>query len=149
VSVFVDTNVLLYRFDSSAPNKQSVARAELRRLVMERSIVISTQVLQEFFVAATRRLEPPLNPDQADEVVRYLSRLPLVQITPRSILEAISLHRRFSLSFWDALIVRSAIEAGADTLYTEDLQEGQVIEGLTIVDPFSAVATRADSPLAR
>ncbi|HQR52231.1 MAG TPA: PIN domain-containing protein [Burkholderiales bacterium] len=148
MSVFVDTNVLLYRFDSSAPNKQSLARAELRRLVMERSIVISTQVLQEFFVVATRRLEPPLNPDQAGEVIRYLSRLPLVQVTPRTILEAIALHRRFSLSFWDALIVRSAIEAGADTLYTEDLQEGQVIEGVTVVNPF-AIAVCGDSPGSR
>lgn len=145
MSVFVDTNVLLYRFDSSAPNKQSVARAEFRRLVMEHSIVISTQVLQEFFVAATRRLDPPLSPEQAEEAVRYLSRLPVVQITPRTILGAIALHRRFSLSFWDALIVRSALEAGAGTLYTEDLQEGQVIEGLAIVNPFSA-ATRGDSP---
>jgi len=139
--VFVDTNVLVYRFDSGAPKKRDVARAEFRRLVMERSIVISTQVLQEFFVAATRRLNPPLSSDQAEVVIGYLSRLPVVQISTRTILEAVALHRRFSLSFWDALIVRSALEAGADTLYTEDLQEGQVIEGLPIVNPFS-LATR-------
>jgi len=139
--IFVDTNVLLYRFDGGAPKKRDAARAEFRRLVMERSIVLSTQVLQEFFVAATRKLNPPLSSDQAGVVVGYLSRLPIVQITPRTILEAVALHRRFSLSFWDALIVRSAIEAGADTLYTEDLQEGQVIEGLAIANPFS-MATR-------
>ena len=135
--VFVDTNVLLYRFDGGAPKKRDVARAEFRRLVMERSIVISYSGASGVFVAATRRLNPPLGADQAEEVVGYLSRLPVVQISPRTILEAVALHRRFSLSVWDALIVRSALEAGADSLYTEDLQAGQVIEGLAIVNPFS------------
>ncbi|MFO1205733.1 MAG: PIN domain-containing protein [Burkholderiales bacterium] len=148
MKVFVDTNVLLYRFDGNDPAKRDVARAEFRRLVMERSIVISTQVLQEFFVAATRKLSPALSAEQAGVVVSYLSRLPVAQIGTRTIIEAIALHRKFSLSFWDALIVRSAVEAGASTLYTEDLQEGQVIEGLTVVNPF-AMAARGDSPGSR
>jgi predicted nucleic acid-binding protein len=138
VKVFVDTNVLLYRFDHGAPSKREKARAELRRLVLDRSIVLSTQVLQEFFVVATRKLEPPLDIGQAATVVEYLSRLPVVQVSPGTIGEAIALHRRHALSFWDALIVRSAIEGGADALYTEDLQAGQVIEGIEIVNPFRA-----------
>ena len=143
MKVFVDTNVLLYRFDRGAPKKQETARTELRRLIMERSILISTQVLTEFFVAATRKLTPPLGSDQAEAVVRVLSRLPVVQVSSRTVLEAVALHRRHSLSFWDALIVRSALEAGADMLYSEDMQEGQVIEGLSIVNPFSMKPRRS------
>jgi len=142
VKVFVDTNVLLYRFDAGSGKKQAIARVELRRLILDRSIVISTQVLQEFFVVATRKLAPPLGPDRAEAVIGYLSRLPCVQVTPRMVQDAIALHRRHSLAFWDALIVRSALEGGADTLYTEDLQAGRNIEGLSIVNPFAGKAAR-------
>ena len=142
MKVFVDTNVLLYRFDAGAPKKQAIARADLRRLILDRSILVSTQVLQEFFVAATRKLTPPLRADRAEAVVGLLSRLPCVQVTPRMVMDAIGLHRRHSLSFWDALIVRSALEGGADTLYSEDLQAGQQIEGLSIVNPFAAARGR-------
>lgn len=143
MKVFVDTNVLLYRFDAGSPKKQEIARAGLRRLILDRSIVLSTQVLQEFFVAATRKLSPPLRGDRAEAVIGYLSRLPCVQITPRMVQDAIGLHRRQSLSFWDALIVKSALEGGAGTLYTEDLQDGQQIDGLSIVNPFAANARRS------
>lgn len=142
MKVFVDTNVLLYRFDHDAPKKLEIARAELRRLILDRAIVLSTQVLQEFYVAATRKLKQPLAPERAGAVVDYLVRLPLFQLGPVTIQRAIGLHRAHSLSFWDALIVASAIEAGADLLYSEDMQDGQQFAGVTIVDPFSATKRR-------
>lgn len=137
MKVFVDTNVLLYRFDRDSPKKQEIARSELRRLILDRAIVISTQVLQEFYVAATRKLKQPLEPERASAVVDYLVRLPLVQVGPLAIQRAIALHRAHSISFWDALIVQTAVTAGADLLYSEDLQSGQQFEGVTVVDPFA------------
>ncbi|HTT38838.1 MAG TPA: PIN domain-containing protein [Burkholderiales bacterium] len=142
MKVFVDTNVLLYRFDRDSPKKQQVAKAELRRLILERAIVLSTQVLQEFYVAATRKLKQPLEPERAAAVVDYLVRLPLLQIGAVTVQRAIALHREHSISFWDALIVQTAIAAGADLLYSEDLQSGQQFEGVTVVDPFTAVQRR-------
>jgi predicted nucleic acid-binding protein len=136
VKVFVDTNVLLYRFDRDSPRKQEIARIELRRLILDRAIVLSTQVLQEFYVASTRKLKQPLQPAQAGAVVDYLARLPVLPVAVSTVQKAIALHRDCSLSFWDALIVRSAIEAGADVIYSEDMQAGQRIEGLTITNPF-------------
>jgi predicted nucleic acid-binding protein len=142
VKVFVDTNVLLYRFDRDSPKKQEIARSELRRLILERSIVLSTQVLQEFYVAATRKLKQPLVPERAAAVIDYLVRLPVVQVAPSTVQRAIALHRGHSLSFWDALIVQSAIEAGADLLYSEHMQAGQQFDNVTIADPFSAARRR-------
>jgi predicted nucleic acid-binding protein len=143
VKVFVDTNVLLYWFDRDSPKKQEVARSELRKLILERSIVISTQVLQEFYVAATRKLKQPLPPERAAAVIDYLVRLPVSQVGASTVQRAITLHRDRSLSFWDALIVQSAIEAGADVIYSEDMQAGVSFNGATIVNPFASAAPRA------
>jgi predicted nucleic acid-binding protein len=99
-------------------------------------------VLQEFYVAVTRKLKQPLALERAAAVVDYLVRLPVVQVAPLTVQRAITLHRGRSLSFWDALIVQSAIEAGADLLYSEDMQAEQQFEGVTTSDPFSAAQRR-------
>ncbi len=133
---FFDTNVLVYLFDADAARKQARARELLKQTVEEGLALLSTQVLQEFFVAVTRKLSAPLPPEQAERAARDLASLPIVQVDTEMILRAIATMRRYRLSFWDSLIVEAAMHGGAAVLYSEDFRHGQVIEGMTIENPF-------------
>lgn len=135
MKVFFDTNILVYLFDASAPAKQERARKLLGQHTRAGETLLSTQVLQEFYVAVTRKLATVLEPDAAYEAVKGLAVMPTVRVDVPLILSATALSRQHQLSFWDALIIRSAIEGGASTLYTEDLQHGQVFETLTVENP--------------
>jgi predicted nucleic acid-binding protein len=135
---FFDTNVLVYLFDASAPRKKERAQELLKQAVGEGLALLSTQVLQEFFVAVTRKLSAPLTHEQAERAVRDLAKLPTAQIDTAMILKAIETMRRYRLSFWDSLIIQAALHGGATILYTEDLQHGQVIETLAVENPFRA-----------
>src|SRR5205814_3515239 len=108
----------------------------LRDLMEAGTLRTSTQVLQELYVTLTRKLSSPLSPPQA---TRYLDRIaswPVIAIDYDSVRAAIELHGGSRISFWDALIVVAAARSGAKVLYTEDLQHGQVLLGVEIVDPF-------------
>ena len=131
---FFDTNVLVYADDLDAGEKTSVARALIREALTEAKGVLSTQVLQEFFVVSTRKLKVPVEAARAK--VELLAAFEVVRIEPRTIVEAIDLHRLRSISFWDALVVRTAALAGATRLLTEDLQHGQTFDGVRIENPF-------------
>lgn len=133
---FFDTNVLVYLFDDDNPEKKSRAAQALSACVRDGAAVLSTQVLQEFYVSVTRKLAVPLPPDVAYRALQDLSVLPLVSIDEQLILMAARLSQSDSFSFWDALIVQSAVEAGAEVLYSEDMQHDRVIAGLRIVNPF-------------
>ena len=131
---FVDTNVLIYLFDNDSPSKQARAQA---LLVEERDqIVLSTQVLGEFYVNVTRKLEQPLPQDAAARAVEDFSRFDVQSVTAELVLAAVRRSRSSLLSYWDSLIVETARKAGAEILFTEDLQHGQEIDGLRIVNPF-------------
>jgi predicted nucleic acid-binding protein len=132
--VFVDTNVFLYADDRAARIKRVRARTVLSELIRTRRAVVSTQVMQEYFAAATRKLG--LSPSRARVRVERLNRLDVVLVRPELILGAIDLCRLHGLSFWDALIVRSASAAGCGRLLSEDLQDGQAIDGVRIENPF-------------
>lgn len=99
-------------------------------------MLLSTQVLQEFYVVVTKKLLEPLEPDAAESVVRDLSCLPVVAINFDNVLSAIGRSRKMVLSLWDALIIETALIGGATRLISEDLQHGQVIDGLQIENPF-------------
>ncbi len=133
--VFVDTNVLLYADDLDAGLKRDRAQAIIHQLFIDGNGVVSTQVLQEFFVAATRKLG--VAPEIARRKVELLARLDVVTIKPSLILEAIDLHRLHALSFWDALIVEAAAASGCRRLLTEDLQSGSNISGVQVENPFA------------
>lgn len=133
--VFLDTNVLVYADDLDAGPKRDRARAVVREHVASGAAVLSTQVLQEFFAIATRKLG--LAPEVARARVEAFAQLDVVLIRTELIVGAIDLHRLRSLSFWDALVVRSAVAAGCSRLLTEDLNHGQVIEGVRIENPFA------------
>lgn len=133
---FFDTNVLLYLFDNLVPEKKARAQEVLSSEVEAGRAVLSTQVLQEFYVNATRKLAEPLSPEAAEAQVRDFARLPLVRVDEAMILAAIERNRDMSLSFWDALVVEAALRAGAGRLLTEDLQHGQEMDGLRVENPF-------------
>lgn len=133
---FFDTNVLVYLFDHDAPKKQRRAEQVLQDEVSGGRAVLSTQVLQEFYVTVTRKLAKPLAAEDAERAVRKLALLPVVQIDAPLVLAAISRSQGLPLSFWDALIVEAANSSGAQKLLTEDLQHGQRIDGLEIHNPF-------------
>jgi predicted nucleic acid-binding protein len=133
---FFDTNVLIYLFDNGEPDKKAAAQDLIEKEVEADRASLSTQVLQEFYVNVTRKLAFPLSPEEAGARVRDFSRLPLVRVDVPLILAAIARSQPMSFSFWDALIVEAALKAGADRLLTEDLQHGQVIEGMRVENPF-------------
>jgi predicted nucleic acid-binding protein len=138
--VFVDTNVLVYAHDASETARQPIAEAALAELWNRRGGALSTQVLQEFYVVATRKFDPPMPRREARDLVDAYSNWQLVQIDVPLILAASQLEERHTLSFWDALIVEAARRAGAGRLVTEDLQAGQRLAGVLIDNPFSSTS---------
>ena len=135
--VFFDTNILVYLFDADAPAKRDRAREVFSSEVEAGRFVTSTQVLQEFYVAVTRKLSVPLAAEEAEEAVTALAELPVTSVDPRLILQGIRRGREMQVSFWDALIIEAALAAGAGRLLTEDLQHGREVTGLKIENPFS------------
>lgn len=134
--VFIDTNVLVYRFDNDEPAKQSRARDILDTEGPRGTMVISTQILQEFYVSVTRKLAKPLTESDAWQATRHLMALPVVQIDVELISRAISFSQAHRASFWDALVIQAALQSGCRKLLTEDLQDERRIESLQIVNPF-------------
>lgn len=133
---FVDTNILVYAEDRDAGRKHEIARALIVHLWDDREGVLSVQVLQELYVTLTRKLKKPMSSAKAAEIVEQYLTWPVVENTGSLLLEAIALQQRARVSFWDALVVSAAIEAGCDRLYSEDLGAGQKLGAVTIVDPF-------------
>jgi predicted nucleic acid-binding protein len=137
--IFLDTNVLVYLFDEDSPAKQARARQIFAEHARTGDIVLSPQVLQEFYVTVTRKLARPLSPAAAQAAVTHLSTFPLVPVDGATILRAIHLHQAATLSFWDALIVQAALEGNCKRLLSEDLQHGRRFGELVVEDPFGAV----------
>jgi predicted nucleic acid-binding protein len=131
--VFLDTNVLAYCLDENDHERQASARALVRTLGLEGRGVLSTQILQEFYVCATRKLG--VKPIQAKAFLRSLERFETVLVTPDLVHEAIDCSVLQEISFWDALIVVCAESAHCDALWTEDLNSGQVIRGVKVENP--------------
>jgi predicted nucleic acid-binding protein len=133
---FLDTNILIYTDDSSAPAKQKLATSLVAAHGSAGTLVISLQVLQEYFAAATRKLK--VDPAVAQRKVELLARGKVVRFTERDVISAIELHRVAQISFWDAMIVHAARSVNATVLYTEDLAHGASIAGVPIRNPFTA-----------
>jgi predicted nucleic acid-binding protein len=132
---FLDTNVLVYTDDGDDAAKRETALELTARLRRDRTGVVSTQVLQEYFVASTRKLG--VDAGLARRKVELFARLDVVRLGLDQILAAIDLVRLDAISFWDALVVRAAIDARCRVLYSEDMQAGRRIGGVEIVNPFA------------
>ena len=131
---FVDTNILIYAFDTTAGEKRRVAVELISRLWLERTGCLSLQVLQEFYVTATRKLA--LAPEQAALQVNRLGRWRVHRPSVEDVLGAIELHRGRSISFWNGLIVRSAQAFQCSVLWSEDLSSGQRWGNVEARNPF-------------
>lgn len=133
--VFLDTNVLLYTADRHDPVRQQRCRSHLKALGESGRAVISTQVLQEFYAAAIRKLG--IAPPEAREILTSLRQIPTVTVTPDLIDQAIACHQADRISFRDALIIVAAGSAGSSILLSEDLNAGQTIRGVRVESPFA------------
>lgn len=137
MTTFVDTNVLLYARDEGQPEKQAVAAGWIEHLWESDAGRVSTQVLNEFYVNATRKLSHPMTIDDARADVADLAGWDPIGIDGELISAAWDIEDRYQFHFWDALVVAAAKAAGCHTLLTEDLQDGQDLDGLAVVNPFA------------
>jgi predicted nucleic acid-binding protein len=131
---FIDTNILIYALDQADPVKQQKARALLKTLQEKESGVISTQVLQEFYVVSTTKLN--LNVDLVKKIIFTLKNFKTITVDPKIIEESIDCSAQNKISFWDALVVTTAKTAGCHSIWSEDLGHGQQISGVRIINPF-------------
>ena len=136
--VFLDTTIILYAYDASAGEKHRRAKEIVLDLWNSGLAVISTQVLQEFFVTATQKIPKPLEHSFARDIIRDLLKWEVVINDGVSVLDAIELLLKYRFSFWDSLIIEAAIKSGAKIVLSEDLSHGQTIQGVTITNPFKA-----------
>jgi predicted nucleic acid-binding protein len=133
--VFLDTSILLYAQDAASPEKQIKSREIIERLADSGDGVISTQVMQEFFVAATRKLG--VDPLAAKGVLKTFAVFDIIQISTALIHEAIDCSILNQVSFWDSLILAAAAAAGCSTVFSEGLNSSQTILGMKIQNPFA------------
>lgn len=131
---FFDSNILLYCDDSKDPARRNVALKLVLEHLENSSGVVSMQVLQEYYYNATNKFQ--IDPGLARQKVRIYTQFEVVEPTTDDVFAAIDLHRLNQISFWDAMIVHCAKKSGCRTVHTEDMQHGQIIDGVTIFNPF-------------
>jgi predicted nucleic acid-binding protein len=133
-SAFLDTNVLLYAI-STAP-EEAAKKRRARELLAQEDYTLSAQVLQEFYVNATRGPRPALSPSAAAEAVLELAQAPVVAIDLAVVSHAMEVQARYRVSYWDAAVIAAARISGATVLYSEDLSHGQEYDGVRVENPF-------------
>jgi predicted nucleic acid-binding protein len=134
--VFVDTNILVYAHDLDAGEKNKAAKSIVAELWESRNGIISTQVLQEFYVTLTRKIQSPVKRASARQIIKNYLSWDLVVNDGLVILHASEIEEIHRISFWDAMIVAAAYSKNSDIIMTEDISDSQKIEGIRIVNPF-------------
>lgn len=133
---FFDTNILVYAYDHSAGEKRRIAAELVTKAWNEQTGCLSLQVLQEFYVTVTQKIKEPIPVKTAKQIIEDLAQWTVQNTQAEDILRAIELQEKYRLSFWDAMILRSAICLDCSTLYSEDLQSGCDFGGIKVVNPF-------------
>jgi predicted nucleic acid-binding protein len=136
LTVFVDTNVLIYADDTRSPEKRERARGWLDALWAQRRGRLSTQVLNEYYVNVTRKLRPGLPQGDARAKVRRFQLWQPWQIDHQTVESAWGIEARFGFSYWDSLIVAAAAQSGCAYVLSEDMQHGQQVDAVQIINPF-------------
>jgi predicted nucleic acid-binding protein len=134
--VFLDTNILIYADDADSPGKRERAQQIVEAALTNGNGVLSTQILQEYFVVATKKLG--VSAESVQKKIELLATMAVIVVDVEHIVEAIKLHRLYGFSFWDCLVLRCAKAAGCQRLLSEDLQHGRSVEGVLIENPFAA-----------
>ena len=136
-SYFLDTNILVYAHDSAHPAKQAKAQSLIAEGLAQDRLVVSAQVLSEFFVVTTQKIKIPLTAPKAREELDILRLARVIEIDADLVLAAVDERIKHRVSFWDGLILSAAQRAGCKTLYSEDLSHNQMFHALKVVNPFS------------
>ncbi len=134
--IFLDTNILVYAYDLDEKLKHQIAKDILTDCWNNRSGTLSTQVIQEFYVTLTRKLPKKLPVHEIREIIREFMSWPIYQITSVDIVKASELEEKYGYTFWDSLIITAAQNTDAAILYSEDMQDGQQLDNLRIINPF-------------
>ena len=138
---FVDTNIFVYAHDRSKGTKHQRARTLVEELWSSGQGALSTQVLQELCVNLRRKTDPPLAVDEVRRLLQDYLSWEIVVNTGESVIEALEIEQRYRISFWDALILQSAMLCGAGVLYSEDMATGQKYGTIRVVNPFTGLTT--------
>ncbi len=133
---FVDTHILVYAHDVTAGPKHARAKELINALWDNQMGCLSMQVLQEFYVISTRKVAQPLTAERAAAVIAELAAWRVHRPAVDDILDAIALQRRYGISFWDAMILQSALQLGCTLVWSEDLNSGQTYAGVQVANPF-------------
>jgi predicted nucleic acid-binding protein len=133
---FIDTNILVYANDITDAAKNLKSKDIILQGMHDDTLVLSTQVLSEFYVTVTKKIERPLSSIEAKEEIELLKSVEVIEISIDMIIRAIEFSERFKVSYWDALIIASAIEAKCQIIYSEDLSSGQKFESTSILNPY-------------
>ena len=135
--VFIDSTILVYAHDVDAGEKRAIAEHVLRQVWQDESGMLSTQVLQEFYVNLTRKIATPVSRRDARELINAYRVWPVATLDARDVLKASEVEERFGINFWDATIVVAALKSGATVLLSEELHPGRGISGLEVRNPFA------------
>jgi len=137
--IFVDTNILIYAHDIDSGLKHDTAVKVITDLWERANGILSNQVLQEFYIVVTKKMPKPTSLPEARVIIKNYLKWQIEENNSNSILRASEIQKKHNISFWDALIVTAAEQAGAAKILTEDMNSGQTIEGVLIENPFSNV----------
>jgi predicted nucleic acid-binding protein len=135
--VFIDSNIFVYTVDNDNTDKQTKAKSVVADIIANRIPVISTQVLQEFYNASTTKIK--VDRFLAKSIVHDLCNMEVVQVIPELIEQGIDISISVQISFWDGLIIAAAEFANCSTIISEDLNDGQIIRGVKILNPFKSL----------
>jgi len=134
---FLDTNILVYAYDQHEPHKQRKAQELITDGIEKENLLISVQVLGEFFNVVTRHIPQPMTPDEAQEIIAAISILPVQEIDLTMVNRAIDTHKTYRISYWDALIVTAAERAACTLILSEDLSDSQAYHNMVVRNPFT------------
>jgi len=134
--IFVDTNILVYAHDVSAGNKHATAKNMIQELWESKAGCLSIQVMQEFYVSVTQKVPQPLNHIVAKEIVRDLTYWNVHEPNSDDVLNAIDLQQRYKISFWDAMILQSALQLECSLIWSEDMNPGKMYDSVNLENPF-------------
>ena len=140
--VFIDTNILIYAHDLSAGSKHEIAKNLIDELWQSEQGCLSLQVLQEFFVNVTQKLSKPLDRNTARQIISGLAQWRVHLPGVDDVLQAIDLQEIYALSFWEAMVVNSAVKLGCAILISEDLSHNQIYTGVQVINPFLVSAEK-------
>lgn len=135
--VFFDTNILVYAHDTGSVEKRTKSRELIFKSLRDGSGVISPQVLSEFYVTVTKKVEQPISAEQAKKEILLLSTMATIDLDATLIIRAIEMQERWQISYWDSLILASAERAKCKTLYSEDLSDNQIYDSVQVCNPYN------------